>query len=92
MTRKTFSKVHEFSYDYTMGAAYDDNDFLLKIISQNITICNIPHDIKLMGGIHLYHERSEDGYCKDKVYNESVFEYKKMIWERENRYISIFDN
>jgi len=92
MTSTTFKKINEFSYDYSMGVGFDDNDFVLKIISQNITICNIEYDIKLMGGIHLYHQLSGEGYCKNKVGNENIFHYKKNIWEREQRYISIFDN
>jgi hypothetical protein len=92
MTTTTFNKINEFSYDYSLGVEYDDNDFVLKIISQNITICNIEYDIKLMGGIHLYHQLSAEGYCKNKVGNGNIFDYKKNIWEKQNKYISIFDN
>jgi hypothetical protein len=58
MTRNTFELVKNFSYDYTFGLDFDDNDFLLKIKSKNINIINLFHDEYNLGGIHLHHTSS----------------------------------
>jgi hypothetical protein len=58
MTRNTFELVKNFSYDYTFGVDFDDNDFVLKIKSKNINIINLFHDEYFFGGIHLYHTSS----------------------------------
>ena len=58
MTRNTFDLVKNFSYDYTLGVDWDDNDFVLKIKSKNINIINLFHDEYNFGGIHLYHSSS----------------------------------
>ena len=55
MTIDTFNKIKNFSYDYSFGILYDDDDFLLKIISNNINVINLFHDIYNFGGIHLWH-------------------------------------
>ena len=76
MTINTFNLVKNFSYDYTFGINFDDNDFLLKIKSKNINIINIFHDLYNLGGIHLYHTSS---YLKWKNIesNAEIF-YKKL--------------
>lgn len=91
LDRKTFDKIKEFSYDYSMGHSYDDNDFLLKILVNNIQIKNVCVEEKLIGGIHLYHILAGDSHCKDKVSNESVFIYKKKYVEEHDEYIEIFE-
>ena len=55
MTVDTFNKIKSFSYDYTMGISYDDDDFLLKIIANKINVVNLFHDEFHFGGIHLWH-------------------------------------
>ena len=67
LTRNTFELVKNFSYDYTFGVDYDDNDFLLKIKSKNIKIINIFHDEYNLGGIHLYHTSSYLHLCTFKT-------------------------
>jgi hypothetical protein len=85
LTRKTFDLVKNFSYDYTFGIDYDDNDFLLKIKSKNINIINLFNDIYNIGGIHLYHSSS---YLKWKNIesNLDIFNYKL-----KNKYFDIID-
>ena len=91
LTRETFDKINDFSYDYTMGKDFDDNDFVLKTISQNITLANFEHEKTGCMGLHLYHQNAYEGYCKNKVSNEPIFYYKKYIWDMERRYISLLD-
>jgi hypothetical protein len=85
LTRNTFELIKNFSYDYTFGVDYDDNDFLLKIKSKNINIINLFNDIYNLGGIHLYHTSS---YLKWKNIesNEDIFNFKL-----KNKYIDIID-
>jgi hypothetical protein len=86
LTRNTFELVKNFSYDYTFGVDYDDNDFLLKIQSKNINIINLFNDEYFFGGIHLHHTSS---YLKWKniVSNKDIFDYKL-----KNEYFDIIDN
>jgi hypothetical protein len=91
LTRQTFYKIQGFSYDYTMGKDFDDDDFLLKFKSQNITLLNIENEKYSCGGIHLFHQNAYKGYCKGKVSNQPIFEYKKGLWNSEKQYISILD-
>jgi hypothetical protein len=86
LTRNTFELVKNFSYDYTFGVDYDDNDFLLKIKSKNINIINLFNDEYFFGGIHQYHTSS---YLKwiNIERNKDIFDYKL-----KNEYIDIIDN
>ena len=90
-TKETFEKIKEFSYDYTLGRDYDDNDFLLKIISQNIIITNIKSEENLMGGIHLFHTCSEN---KEKItpWNKNIFEEKENFWNKDKIYLDFYKN
>ena len=92
VTRETFNKINGFSYDYTMGMDFDDNDFLLKTISQNITLSNFEHEKTGCMGIHLFHQNSYQRPNKTLTSNQPIFEYKKYIWETERRYISLLDS
>jgi hypothetical protein len=38
MTVETFNKVKNFSYDYTMGIAYDDDELLMRIRKMGLSI------------------------------------------------------
>lgn len=91
LTRQTFDKIQGFSYDYTLGKDFDDNDFILKFKSQNIALLNIENEKHNCGGIHLFHQNAYEGYCKGKVSNQPIFEYKKGLWNSEKQYISILD-
>ena len=77
MTRKTFTKINEFSYDYSIAMDFDDDDFVLKISSRNINIINVTVDIYHICGIHLYHGMSHNTWGKGIKTNESVYNFKK---------------
>ena len=76
ITRNTFELIKNFSYDYTFGINFDDNDFLLKIKSKNIKIVNLFHDLYNLGGIHLYHTSS---YIKWKNIESNLEIYNKKL-------------
>ena len=82
ITRHTFELIKNFSYDYTFGINFDDNDFLLKIKSKNINIINLFHDEYNLGGIHLYHTSS---YIKWKNIESNSEIYNKKL-EMYNNY------
>jgi hypothetical protein len=86
MTVDTFNKIKNFSYDYTMGIAYDDDDFLLKIIANQINVVNLFHDKFHFGGIHLWHSRL---YRKKIESNKIIFIRKKEIYKEIGKYIDI---
>ena len=94
LTTETFKKIQDFSYDYTMGSCYDDDDFLLKVISQRINICNIFHNEYNIGGIHLFHGISTDygGWDRNIESNEYLFKMKKNKYEILDKYIDITEN
>jgi hypothetical protein len=86
MTRNTFNKIKNFSYDYTFGFSYDDNDFLLKIISNKINIINLFHNEYNFGGAHLWH----NSYLKKRVEsNKNIFYIKKNEYELTGNYFDI---
>lgn len=90
MTIDTFNKVKNFSYDYTLGVNYDDDDFLMKIKSKNIQIINLFHDEYYFGGIHLFHTPSYLK-CKDIESNSYIYSKKEEIRLKTGKYIDIID-
>jgi hypothetical protein len=91
MTIETFNKIGSFSYDYTFGVDYDDNDFLLKIESKNINIVNLFHDEYYFGGIHLYHISSFPKWKKIQS-NKELYLKKKDIILKLGEYIDVTEN
>ena len=87
MTIDTFNKIKNFSNDYTMGIAYDDDDFLLKIIANQINVVNLFHDEFHFGGIHLWHIRLS---MKKIESNKNIFIRKKEIYKEFGKYIDFF--
>lgn len=87
MTRETFDRIEEFSYDCTMGCSFDDNDFVLKIESLGIEFVNMFHDVCRVGGIHLFHAISTDTWDRHQAVNEDLFNNKKRIWADTHEYI-----
>lgn len=90
MTIDTFNKIKNFSYDYTMGISYDDDDFLLKIIANNIHIVNLFHDEYNFGGIHLWHNSNIKKIRKKIESNENIFIKKKEDYEERGEYIDFY--
>lgn len=89
MTRNTFDNIGGFSYDCTMGTDYDDDDFLLKILSKGIAIVNIFHTEFNMGGIHLYHSSSYQTWDNGRERNDNLFNNKKRLYNNGNGYIDV---
>jgi len=92
LTKNTFDRIKEFSYDCTMGKCYDDNDFLLKIISNNIIIKNEFHNESGVGGIHLYHEASPLTLERRLEDNYHVFNIKSTIYNKFKMYVDVTAN
>lgn len=91
MMRETFKNVIEFSYDYAFGIDFDDDDFLLKITSNDIKIINVEYDKYKMGGIHLYHEKAQFSWGHNKISNKEIFDNKKQYYEINKTYINYID-
>ena len=92
LTVDTFHKIKEFSYDYTMGKWYDDNDFVLKIISQNINIINIYHNHCNIGGIHLFHPTSDSTWDNGVEMNNNIFFKKVQMYNSTREYVDVTNN
>jgi hypothetical protein len=88
MTIETFNKVKNFSYDYTMGTSYDDDDFVLKIIANNIKIKNLFYNKYNFGGIHLWHNSS---LKKNVESNISIFTKKNIYYKNNKKYIDFIE-
>ena len=91
LTTQTFNKIKNFSYDYTMGLNYDDDDFLLKINANNIKINNLFYDKYYFGGIHLWHSSTLRKTIRKIESNENIFIEKKEYYSKNNKYIDLFD-
>lgn len=91
MLRSTFDNIKEFSYDYAFGSAYDDDDFLLKIIYKNIMVVNMFHNKCLAGGLHLFHGSSANW---DSMVESNILllRKKRHIYDIAGEYIEICDN
>jgi hypothetical protein len=92
MTIDTFNKIKNFSYDYTMGISFDDDDFLLKIIANKIKIINLFYDEFNLGGIHLWHSSNIKKIRKKIETNQNIFNKKKQNYEETGEYIEIINN
>jgi len=92
MTANTFNKIKGFNYDYAMGASYDDNDFIIKILSRNIKFVNIFHNEHNIGGIHLYHGMSPEMWDKGVEDNAQLFNKKKRIYGSMGIYVDATEN
>ena len=90
LTKFTFDKIGGFSYDYSFGSCYDDNDLLLKIYMQNITFMNIYNDIHQIGGIHLFHGYNmPDKRAYSSELNDTLFEKKKKYCAVHKQYLEL---
>jgi GT2 family glycosyltransferase len=96
MTRSAFDKIGGFSYDYSFGSWYDDNDFLLKIKCVGLSIHTVKNEIEYVGGIHLFHGYSHN-ITDIRAYTESnrnydLFEKKAHYVERYHAYFEISEH
>jgi len=90
MTRSTFKLINNFSYDYTFGIDWDDNDFLLKIKSKKFNIVNLFHNLYNFGGIHLFHNSSYSKW-KDVESNSDIYHIKLKEYNLKNIYIDFIE-
>jgi len=90
MTTNTFQMINNFSYDYTFGKDWDDNDFLLKIKSKNINIVNLFHNLYNFGGIHLFHNSSYINW-KDVESNSDIYHIKLEKYNLKKNYIDFIE-
>lgn len=81
-------KIDGFSYDYSYGASYDDDDLLLKIKCTGAILKTISNSIHNIGGIHLYHESAPSTWDKAEQNNE-LFSLKKRFVSNNNYYLEI---
>lgn len=90
LTTNTFKMINNFSYDYSFGTDWDDNDFLLKIKSKNINVINLFHNEYNLGGIHLFHTSS---YLKWKGIenNSEIFYIKLQEFNNKKIYIDFIE-
>ena len=97
LTRESFKKIEEFSYDYCFSTSWDDNDLLLKIMLEKLRVRLISNEKEGIGGIHLCHtghtpiHQNEHLYYKKRNYcklNNSYMEISKALDYNEliNRY------
>lgn len=85
LSKKTFDKIKNFDNNYKYATDYDDNDFILKIVSLNIKCINVFHDENNIGGIHQCHHKS---LSNPKLPNNKVLFTKKIyIFNKHNKYI-----
>ena len=92
MTIDTFYKIKNFSYDYTMGISFDDDDFLLKIIENKIKIINLFYDEFNFGGIHLWHSSNIKKIRKKIETNQNIFSKKRQNYEETGEYTEMINN
>jgi glycosyltransferase involved in cell wall biosynthesis len=90
LTKKTFDKIGGFSYDYSFGTCYDDDDLLLKIKTNKIKINNIRSEEAHVVGIHLFHGIAMQTWDNKELNNE-LFEKKKKYSTLHNKYYEISD-
>jgi len=92
ISRSTFQKVVGFSYDYAFGCSYDDDDFLLRIISnQDNRIVCCHHTTSRCGGIHLFHVRNSTitGWDNGRELNETLYNAKKKYLDKYKVYLEV---
>ena len=92
MSRSTFDKIDGFSYDYSFGSCYDDDDFLLKIKNAWIEIHTVPNEIHGIGGIHLFHGyryNVSDTRAYTNPDNQALFEKKRRYLLIHQTYLEL---
>ena len=91
MNFKVFKKIGGFSYDYSFGSGYDDDDFVLKINSLNIPIVTLSNEESMCGGIHLFHTLSTDKNQWAEIMNgnDQLFRIKETHYNKTSSYLEI---
>jgi glycosyltransferase involved in cell wall biosynthesis len=92
MPRAIFDIIGGFSYDYSYGCSYDDNDFLLRIESKNIPIKSLFHNEIGVMGIHQYHVFAPNSWDKGKEVCDTLLKSKVVHYKTTNIYIEISES
>jgi glycosyltransferase involved in cell wall biosynthesis len=78
-----------FSYDYTYGSDYDDDDFIMRIRAAGIHIAPFFGDVALCGGIHLFHGSAHAVWNNGVEFNQRLFEAKRNYLNRTGVYVDV---
>jgi len=92
MSSSVCKQIGGFSYDYSFGADWDDNDLVLKIQAKNIPIITVDHMNAECGGIHLFHTQSGDTWVNNKPINNILFQKKKAFFETTGLYLEVVES
>ena len=91
ITKKDFDeKMHGgFDYDFCLGGAYDDNEFIHRIVHvAKLNPINVSENAFKLFGIHQWHKNSTQGVTW--AYNEFLFHAKVRCGQKGN-YIYLVD-
>ncbi len=89
MPRAIFDIIDGFSYDYSYGCSYDDNDFLLRIQSKNIPIKTLFHNEVSVMGIHQYHVFAPNSWDQGKEQCDTLYVSKQRCFNIKGQYLEI---
>ena len=89
MSRSVFNKIGGFSYDYSLGDSYDDDDLILKIHSLGIKIVSASHKLVNCGGIHLYHTLSSLAWAQTVPTNNLIYKEKLKYFSVTGKYLEL---
>lgn len=92
MPRAIFDIINGFSYDYSYGCSFDDNDFLLRIQSKHIPIKTLFHNEVGVMGIHQYHVFAPNSWDKGKEQCDTLITSKLILLTTQNKYVNITDS
>lgn len=87
MTTKTFEHIKHFDFDYSVGCAYDDDDFIFKIETVPLNIVIVPETIGIFG-IHQWHKRTEVSDMSNSIVsNQLLFILKRNYYIRNKKHL-----
>jgi glycosyltransferase involved in cell wall biosynthesis len=92
MPRAIFDMIGGFSFDYSYGCSYDDNDFLLRIESKNIPIKTLFHNEVGVMGIHQYHIFAPNSWDQGKENCDTLYVSKMCHYKTKREYIEISES
>lgn len=87
--RSVFDAIGPFSYDYSLGCAWDDDDYLLKIKAQGIPIKSMHVSAVNCGGIHLYHVLAGESWDRGRECNSGLFNKKRDYLAKHGVYLEV---
>lgn len=89
-SRKNIETIKGFSWDYSFGIWYDDDDFLKKIRYHNIPVTNVIQEETLIG-LHLYHTMAKSTAQNTSLKTQDLFESKCACIAYFNKYVECSD-